>query len=635
LARFHSSGIQTFVCCLALAGLSCSGSRDIASPYRDAKLSPERRVNDLIRHMRPDEKLALLRGARTMSIQANERLGIPSLRVVTGVMGISAKDSAGQPIYATAFPANIAVAATWNPQLAEQEGAAIARQAHTLGMGQILGPIAAISRSPLSGKVFESYGEDPWLASRMVAGYVTGAQGEGIIATALFDGAPAKQRAARELDLLPLETAVAEAGVFSVMPGSGDGARELVGTLLEDRLAFSGFPVFSRTASDDPAVTPSNFIDERVRGVLRAMFASGAFDMKASETNDVETSESRALARRIAGQGIVLLKNEAAVLPLDRSKIRSVAVFGPNASVNRMAAGSYTVVSKTSVTPIAALRSAFGDSVLAGSDVPLEAAKAASRADVAIVFAGTGAQTEGETMDRASLDLPSGQDELIEAVAKANSRTIVVLTNGSPVAMNKWLGGVAAVVEAWFPGEECGNAIVDVLTGAVNPSGRLPVTFPSRLEDLAGGDAGLFSGYRRFDRDKIEPLFPFGFGLSYTKFEYSNLVVTPERARPGQLVLVSLTLRNAGSREGKETVQLYSHAIGQDRESPAQELRAFEQVSLKPGEAKRVYFTLTDRVSSYFDEAKVDWVAVQGSFEVRVGSSSRDIRATGTFSVSE
>lgn len=544
----------------------------------------ERRVNDLFRRMRPEEKLALI------AHRGNERLGIPALETVQGAMGISPK------VTATAFPANIGMAASWDPALAEQVGAVIAQQARALGRGEVLGPLTDINQSPLNGRVFETYGEDPWLVSRMVIGYVTGVQGEGEIATAVFDkGGDFDRRSAREFDLRPLEAAVTEAGVWAVMPREG-GASSTVKSLRE-QLGFRGFAVLPEPSGDA--------IDDQVRGILRAMFSSGVFDREVKTSAEIETPSHRAIARTAAAESIVLLKNEGGLLPLDPHRIRRLAVFGPNAAVNRMAGGSYTVAARYSAPPLAALREIFGSGV-----VTPDSPAGASKADAAIVFVGTGATTEGESIDRASLDLPSGQAELIEAVARANPRTIVVVIAGYPVAMDKWINEAPAVVDAWFPGEEGGHAIADVLTGAVDPSGRLPIAFP---------------------------MFPFGFGLSYTQFDYSDLVVLPQEVPPGQFIEVSLNVRNAGSRAGKETVQLYLHAAhsADSVERAGQRLRAFQQVDLKPGESKRVNFTLTGDAIRYFDEQRRDWVQHPDVFEVGVGASARDIRATGKFETIE
>ncbi len=622
LAADLSCFLRLLLFALVLSTVECSGPESIPSPFRDTRLPLERRVSDLMSRMHPDEKIALVRGVQTLSSRENSRLGIPALSTVDGAMGISAKDTSGKPVVATAFPANIAMAATWNPGLMEQVGIVIAQQARALGRGQILGPLTDVAKSTLSGRVFETYGEDPWLVSRMAIGYIGGVQGEGDLATAVFDGGPTDTRIAREFDVRPLEAAVVEGGTWSVKPRDGNP----IDGFLYSQLGFRGFSVVPEN---------STALDNQVSGILRGMFASGLFDSdissKASATV-LETPAHRTIARAVAAQSLVLLKNADGLLPLDRERIHSIAVIGPNATVNRMAGGSHTVAARYGPAPLDALRAVFGATVVSAAS-PAETAKA----DIAIVFVGTGAGTEEEGRDRTSLDLPAGQDELIEAVARANPRTIVVVNSGSAVAMDRWIGRVPAVVEAWFPGEEGGNAIVDVLSGAVNPSGRLPLTFPAAMKDLPAANAGLEPGYRHFDRAAIQPLFAFGFGLSYTKFEYTNLTVNPPRVAPGQFAELGVTIRNAGTRAGRETVQVYlsaqSSASSIDR--AVQDLRAFQQVYLNAGEAKRLHFTLSTGATAYFDEKKQDWVQDQAVFEVRVGSSSRDIRATAALAVAE
>ncbi|HVW11918.1 MAG TPA: glycoside hydrolase family 3 C-terminal domain-containing protein [Bryobacteraceae bacterium] len=610
---------------LMIAALACSGPESTPSPFRDKRLPLERRVADLIFRMHPDEKLVLVRGAEAGVIPENKRLGIPAMRAVDGVMGISAKDDSGTPVTATAFPVNTALAATWNAGLLDQVGVVIAQQAHALQRDQVLGPVVDMVRSPLSGRVFEGYGEDPFLASQMADSYISGVQGEGEMATAIFDGGDLDSRAAREYDLRPLEAAVSEAGVWAVK------AQDIsVRDFITGELGFKGFTM---TPPDErPEV-----IDAQLHGILRAMFANGIMDReRAAETprmpTAVETPAQRTIARVAADQSIVLLKNDGDILPLSSARIRSIAVFGPNAQANRMAGGRYTVTAHYGRTPFEALHLLLGGTITAPAS-PADAAKS----DVAIVFAGTGAETENDGRDRTSLNLPAGQDELIAAVAKANPKTIVVINSGSVVAMNKWAGKVPAILQAWFGGEEGGNAIADILTGEVEPSGRLPITIPASPKDVPPEDSGLFAGYRWFDRKGIEPLFPFGHGLSYTRFEYSNLTVTPPHVSQGQFVSVGLTVKNVGSREGRETVQLYLHATksADSIERPVQELKAFQQIALDPGQAKRINFTLSDLVTEYFDEHRHDWAQDQAEFEVRAGSSSRDIRATAAFSVSE
>jgi beta-glucosidase len=571
--RLYSQLAVGLMAALAVSVLSCSEPTEQPSPFLNPKQPVERRVNDLVRRLRPDEQLALLRGA------AIDRLGIPARQTVPGAP-------------ATAFPANIGLAATWNPEIAEQIGGAIAQQARAAGRAQILGPVTEISHSPLSGNVFETWGEDPWLASRIVASYISGVQGEGEIATAIYPPAAGSPdtRGARESDLRPLEAAVNEAGVWAVQaPESGP-----IRSFLRAGLGFRGFTL-------QPSAPDEDSLNLQVRGILRAMFSSGAFDRDAKPGAEIETPAHRTIARTAAAQSIVLLKNENALLPLDPKRIRRIAVIGPNAAINRIPGSSYTVQARYSDPPLDALRAIFGSRLFVATS-PADTVNA----DAAIVFAGTGAKTEAETLNRISLDLPPGQNELIAAVAKANHNTVVVLIAGYPVATANWIHEVPALLDAWFPGEEGGHAIADMLTGAVNSSGRLPIAFEG---------------------------FAFGYGLSYTQFEYSGLTVEPAEVSPGQFVEVGLDVRNTGSRAGRETVQLYLRAA---KPSAPQFLRGFEQVDLNPGESKRVHFTLTSTATAYFDETRQDWVQPQQSlFEIRAGASSADIRATGTFAVTE
>jgi beta-glucosidase len=277
------------------------------------------------------------------------------------------------------------------------------------------------------------------------------------------------------------------------------------------------------------------------------------------------------------------------------------------------------------------------------SGLPERAAVAAKNADAAIIFTGYTDEYESEGFDRRSMDLPTGQADLIKKVADANTNTIVVLHNGAPVAMESWVYDVPAVLEAFYPGQECGNALADILLGEVNPSGKLPDTFPVRYEDNPAfinypGEAGkvlygegIYVGYRYYDAKKIEPLYPFGYGLSYTTFKYSNLQVNPAKAKAGEKISVSIDVKNTGKRPGKEVVQLYVADPASKVTRPPKELKGFSKVTLEPGEAKNVAFALDQRALSFWDEETHDWVAEPGTFEILLGSSSRDIRAKKTF----
>jgi beta-glucosidase len=273
------------------------------------------------------------------------------------------------------------------------------------------------------------------------------------------------------------------------------------------------------------------------------------------------------------------------------------------------------------------------------------AADLAAESDVALVFVGLSDEWESEGHDRADMELPGGQVELIERVAAANENTVVVLNTGSPVTMTGWIDRVAAVVEAWFPGQECGNAIADAIFGDVNPSGRLPTTFPKRLEDTPAyinypGEngqvlygEGLFVGYRYYDKKRIEPLFPFGYGLSYTTFEYSSLTLNASEVELDDEVQIGVDVQNTGARAGKEVVQLYVRDVESRLVRPEKELKAFQKVMLRPGETKTVRFTLDREALSFYDPEQKQWVTEPGVFEVLIGSSSREIRAKGSFTL--
>jgi len=378
-------------------------------------------------------------------------------------------------------------------------------------------------------------------------------------------------------------------------------------------------------------------IDDKVRRLLRVMLANGLFDNPKPGGGEVDTPAQRALARKAAGEATVLLKNASGLLPLLPRKVHSIAVVGPNAAVARTGGGgSSSVKPSYAISPLDAVRERAGTAIQVSYAQSLpEAAELAAKADVALIFAGDSAEVEREGRDRESMDLPAGQDELIEAVAKANPNTVVVLNVGAPVTMDRWIGRTPAVVNAWFPGEEGGHAIADILFGDVNPSGKLPETFPRKLEDspawghYPGKDGvveyaeGIYVGYRHFDKKNIEPLFCFGHGLSYTKFEYSDLRVSPRE--------VSLKVRNSGSRDGAEVVQVYIRPVAPGVDRPVKELKAFRRVELRRGEAWPISFALDQSALEYYDPAKKAWVSEPGEYEVLVGASSRDIRLRGTF----
>jgi beta-glucosidase len=297
---------------------------------------------------------------------------------------------------------------------------------------------------------------------------------------------------------------------------------------------------------------------------------------------------------------------------------------------------------KAENSPLAAVR--LGCLSPQPSDMLERAVALASQSDVALIFAGLSGEWESEGFDRPDIDLVGRQDELIERVAAVNKNTVVVLNTGSPIAM-PWLDKVAAVVQAWFPGQECGNSIADVLFGDVNPSGKLTETFPVRLEDnpayinYPGENGkvhygeGLFVGYRYYEKKNVAPLFPFGFGLSYTTFKYDTLRLSAQQIGPDDALQISIDVTNTGQRAGKEAVQVYVRDVQSHLHRPNKELKAFAKVHLEPGERKTVTLTLNRESLAYYDDLARSWVAEAGEFNVLVGSSSQDIQATGTFTL--
>lgn len=708
-------------------------------PYKNPKLTADQRVADLLARMTLEEKAKMLAGAGWMESATIERLGIPGIKMADGPMGVrswagSSAITSGNTaarVQSTSFPSGVAMAATWDTDLVQREGQAIAQETKALGRDMILGPTVNINRVPLWGRNFEGYGEDPYLAARLGVAYIKGVQAEGVIPSVKHFAANNEEyerhrvdvslsdRALHEIYLPAFKAAVQEADVWTVMSAynklNGIHCAEspaLLDDVLKKELGFKGFVVSDWGSTYSTAATVNAGMDLEMPGgaafeawikrpgtelagnsggwlaadkvlaeikaghiseaalndnvgrILRVIFVSGIFDHPHTATGEVDTPAQKAVALQGATEGIVLLKNAAvgtagAILPLDKTKIHSIAVIGPNASVARTGGGGSSLVrSSYAITPAAGIQEAIGKdwggslklAVGAGmqgedpaQETPeararllKEAAEAAAASDVAVVVVGRSNKLESEGFDVKTMDLPAGQDELIQTVEKANPRTIVVLNTGDPVTMTKWIDSTPALVEMWFGGQEAGHALAAVLFGQANPSGKLPVTFPKRFEDSPAfsnypGEnlhvnyaEGIYVGYRYFDTKKIEPLFPFGFGLSYTTFDYSGLAVKPAKGTtPAE---ISLKVKNTGSRAGAEVVQLYVHDGHSKIDRPEHELKGFRRVELKAGEEKLVKFSLTTSDLSYWSPEKKGWVAEPGTFEVQVGSSSRDIK---------
>jgi beta-glucosidase len=722
---------------LGSARLSAQPAAPSDAPYRNPAIPVERRVSDLLSRMTLEEKATMLAGSGWMEAAPIERLGIPAIKMADGPMGVrswagssaitSAANGPSAKVLTTSFPSGVTMAATWDTELVQREGQAIAQEVKALGRDMILGPTVNINRVPLWGRNFEGYGEDPYLSARLSVAYIKGVQGEGVIPSVKHFAANNEEferhridahideRALHEIYLPAFKAAVEEANVWTVMSAynkvNGVHCAEstaLLTDVLKKEFGFKGFVVsdWGSTYSTAPTVNagmdlempggarmkewisfPSTqaagngagwltadkvlaevkaghiteaTLDDNVSRILRVIFESGLFDHPHPGGSEVDTPDQRAVALKGATEGIVLLKNAGSLLPLDATKIHSIAVIGPNAAVARTGGGGSSLVRpKYAIAPRDGIKERAGDAMhvsyemgvgMQGEDSALDtpdarakmlqaAADAAAKADVAVVVVGRYAKLEGEGFDVKTMDLPAGQDELIEAVEKANPRTIVVLNTGDPVTMTKWIDKTPALLDMWYGGQEGGHALAAILFGDANPSGELPVSLPKRFEDSPAyghypGEnlkvdyaEGIYVGYRYFDTKNVEPLFPFGFGLSYTTFEYSNLKMNKiEFAGKNPIWHFTVSVRNSGTRAGAEVAQLYVHDGHSKIDRPEHELKGFQRVELQPGETKTVEFTLDRAALSYWSPDKKEWVADPGTFEIQVGSSSRDIR---------
>jgi beta-glucosidase len=666
----------------------------------------EQLVESLLGQLSLKEKVALLSGKDTWQTVPIKRLGIPSLVMTDGPHGVRANRTGEERIQgaATSFPTGVSLASSWNTELVHSVGVALAEETRAMGCDILLAPCINIVRTPLAGRNFESYAEDPYLAGRIAVAYVVGVQSRNVGTSVKhyacnnqeierFRGSSeVDERTLREIYLPAFEATIVEAQPWTVMCSynriNGVYASQndyLLNVILRDEWGFEGVVISDWGANhttvesvqgglDIEMPGPAKWygpllaeavrnwqieertIDNAVRRILRMLVRSAKLDdPSALPPGSVNTPEHQALARELAEESIVLLKNEQDVLPLKADQIKSIAVIGPNAAEARIGGGGSSYLEPPyRVSPLEGLKAAVGDGVEIvyepGCDEPfapasepddrmVRAVELARRSDVALVFAGMPQGFETEGTDRPHMRLPGPQDELIRAVAQANANTVVVLNCGSPVEM-PWIDEVAAVLLAFYPGQEGGNAIANILLGIVTPSGKLSVTYPRRYEDnptsinypgtreVRYGE-GIYVGYRYYDAKGIEPLFPFGYGLSYTRFHYDSLRV-PERAVIGAPVEVSVTVTNSGQRAGKEIVQLYVHDEASSLDRPVKELKGFAKVSLEPGERTVVRLTLDQRAFSFYDPHRANWVTEPGAFEILVGASSRDIRATGT-----
>ncbi|MBE2222206.1 MAG: glycoside hydrolase family 3 C-terminal domain-containing protein, partial [Anaerolineae bacterium] len=605
-----------------------------------------------------------------------------------------------ESVPATCFPTASALAASWNRDLVYQVGEALGEECQQEKVGVILGPGANIKRSPLCGRNFEYFSEDPYLSGEIAKSHINGVQSKGI-GTSLKHYAANNQeyrrmtidavideRALREIYLAGFEIAVREAQPWTVMCAynkvNGTYASEnptLMTTILKDEWGHEGLVVTdwgamngrvdglkagvelempgSANGNDAKIVeaVKAGQLDESVLDKAVARILQLIFKVEETLSHDVvyDPAAHHALARQVAGEGAVLLKNEGSLLPLAKNK--KIAIIGRFAKEPRYQGAGSSLMNPTQLDnfydEMVKLVGEDNLSYAPGYDAKADAADAAliaeakaiaQAADVVVICAGLTDMYEVEGLDREHMNLPPGHDALIAAIAEAHENVVVVLSNGSPVAM-PWLDEVTVVLEGYLGGQAGAGALADILTGRVNPSGKLAETFPIKLEDnpsyhyFPGGPAtveyreSIFVGYRFYDAVRQAVLFPFGFGLSYTTFEYSDLQLSQDEISESDTLTVTFKVKNSGAIAGKEIVQVYVRDVETSVFRPEKELKGFEKVELEAGEETAVSIHLNRRAFAFYNTASSDWAVETGTFDILVGASSQDIRLQAQLSV--
>lgn len=711
--------------------------------YKGAPVTQEynQKIDSLVAQMTLEEKAGMLHGNSMFTTAGVERLGIPELKMADGPLGVREEISRDSwaPLgldddYATYYPAGSGVSATWNPELAYTFGNSVGQEARARDKDVLLSPAINIIRTPLGGRTYEYFTEDPFLNKKLAVPFIVGLQENDVAACVKHYAANNQEthrdyvnvkiaeRPLREIYLPAFKAAVQEANAYSMMGAYNKFRGEylcendyMLNQVLRDEWGFQGIVISDWAAVhstvkslesglDIEMGTPKPFnefflgdkliqaaksgkiseeeIDKHVKRSLRILYSVKSMgDTTAQKKGSLATEAHFKDAYKIASESVVLLKNDESLLPLKTNELKSVAIIGNNATKKNALGGfGAGVKTKREVTPLEGMKNKLpssvkinyaegylerysktekaklGDVTLSGpvtineldQDKLNEAIEAAKKSDIAIIFAGSNRDYETEASDRANLDLPFGQEKLIEEVMKVNPKTIVVMIAGAPFDIQDISNKASTLVWSWFNGSEGGNALADVLVGNVNPSGKLPWTMPKSLEDSPAHatnsfpgdqevsyDEGILVGYRWFDTKKIEPLYPFGYGISYTDFQFSGVKADKNSYKLGDTITVTTTVKNTGKMKGKEVVQVYISKPESKVERAAKELKGFKKPEIAAGSSKTVTIEVPVKELAYYDVASKSWKVEPGKYIVKVGNSSRNIQGEVSITISE
>jgi beta-glucosidase len=705
-----------------IAALSTVNAQTKNDQDTDAK------IESIIKKLTLEEKIAMLHANGIFSAAGVPRLNIPELMTDDGPLGVREDVKPGwgsanlTTDSATFFPNGSALAATWNPELAYRFGHDMAEEARARNKSIMLAPAFNICRTPLCGRTYEYYSEDPFLNSRLAVQSVKGIQSQHVAACVKHYAVnnqevergrvnvSVDERTLREIYLPAFKASITEGNAWTIMSAynklrgvycSENGY--LLDQILKGEWKFKGMVIsdwggthstvnaanhgldlemgspvpydtyyFAKKLLDSVKAgkVSVNVIDQKVRRILWVMYHTTMSENQPA--GKINTPEHSQTAYDIASESIVLLKNDKHLLPLNTSAIKSIAVIGDNATRTFHLGGfGAGVKARYEVTALAGLQNRLGktinikyaqgysgvyrmprrntkpDTVKPDTSMIKQAVAIAKSSDMAILFVGGNRDYESESRDRKDLGLPFNEQPLIDAVTAANPNTIVVVVGGAPYDIGEIKKNNSTIVWSWYNGSENGNALADVLTGKINPSGKLPFTFPADLKDSPAhalntypGEnlqvdykEGILVGYRWFDTKKIEPLYCFGYGLSYTDYKYSDLHTNKDSYKPAEYITATLQVKNTGKYAGKETIQLYVSKPGSAVERADKELKAFKKVKIGAGETATVMLNIAVRDLAYYDVKTRKWVVEPGKYELLAGTSSRDIAQTSTITV--